>query len=408
MMAGRDQVQSFDVLIVGGGPVGLSLGIALARFVPGINVGLLDRRPLAVPSDSRASAIAAGVRNLFEAIGVWDGMEAVANPIAQMKITDSGSGDIGRPVFLDFSGPRAPGEPFAHMVPNTASAASLIAAARDLVTIIEPGAVSAFSAEPAIARVVLDDGRALSAQLIVAADGGKSMLRGLAGIKTLSHDYRQSGLVTTISHELPHHDVAYEHFRPAGPFASLPLTGNRSSLVWTEKPKTAEALVAMAPADLAQRIEMAMGSVLGAVEIVETVQSFPLSLVLAHRFVAPRLALVGDAAHVIHPLAGQGLNLGLRDVAALAEIVVDSIRLGEDLGSMSVLERYEHRRRTDTALMALATDGLNRLFSNDAAPVRAVRDFGLSLVDRIDPLKEAFMGQAAGKSGAKLLRGIAL
>lgn len=407
-MAGSNQVQSFDVLIVGGGPVGLSLGIALARFVPGINVGLLDRRALTVPRDSRASAIAAGVRHLFTAIGVWDGMAQAANPIAEMKITDSGRADISRPVLLDFVGQGAPGEPFAHMVPNTASAASLIAAAQDLVTIVEPGAVSAFSAGPAHGLVTLDDGRSLSAGLIVAADGGRSMLRGLAGIRTLCHDYRQSGLVTTISHAQPHHDVAYEHFRPAGPFASLPLAGNRSSLVWTEKPETAQDLMAMSPGDLAHRIESAMGSVLGPVEIVETVQSFPLNLVLAHRLAAPRLALVGDAAHVIHPLAGQGLNLGLRDVAVLAEVLVDAIRLGEDPGSMAVLERYEGRRRTDTALMALATDGLNRLFSNDVAPVRAVRDFGLSLVDRIDPLKDGFMTQAAGASGAKLLKGIAL
>lgn len=407
-MAGSDQVQSFDILVVGGGPVGLSLAIALARFVPGINVGLLDRRALAVPRDSRASAIAAGVKHLFEAIGAWDGMVGAANPIAQMKITDSGSGDISRPVFLDFSGPKAPGEPFAHMVPNTASAASLIAAARNLVTIVEPGAVSAFSAGPAIGRIDLEDGRSLSAGLIVAADGGKSTLRGLAGIRAFSRDYRQSGLVTTIGHALPHHDVAYEHFRPAGPFASLPLAGNRSSLVWTEKPQTAQALVAMAPSDLAQRIEVAMGSVLGSVEIIETVQSFPLSLVLARRLAAPRLALVGDAAHVIHPLAGQGLNLGLRDVAVLAEVLVDAVRLGEDLGSMTVLERYERRRRADTALMAFATDGLNRLFSNDVAPVRAARDFGLSLVNRIDPSKDAFMSQAAGQAGAKLLRGIPL
>ncbi|AEQ53299.1 FAD-dependent monooxygenase [Pelagibacterium halotolerans] len=408
MMAGSDQVQSFDILVVGGGPVGLSLAIALARFVPGINVGLLDRRALAVPRDSRASAIAAGVKHLFEAIGAWDGMAGAANPIAQMKITDSGSGDISRPVFLDFSGPKAPGEPFAHMVPNTASAASLIAAARNLVTIVEPGTVSAFSAGPAIGRIDLEDGRSLSAGLIVAADGGKSTLRGLAGIRAFSRDYRQSGLVTTIGHALPHHDVAYEHFRPAGPFASLPLAGNRSSLVWTEKPQAAQALVAMAPSDLAQRIEVAMGSVLGSVEIIETVQSFPLSLVLARRLAAPRLALVGDAAHVIHPLAGQGLNLGLRDVAVLAEVLVDAVRLGEDLGSMTVLERYERRRRADTALMACATDGLNRLFSNDVAPVRAARDFGLSLVNRIDPLKDTFMSQAAGQAGAKLLRGIPL
>lgn len=406
-MTDQSGSERYDVLIVGGGPVGLSLAIALTRFVPGIRLGLIDRRPLSVPKDSRASAIAAGVRHLFEAIGVWSGMAAEANPIAEMKITDSGTGDISRPVFLDFAGPKAPGEPFAHMVPNTASASALIAGAGS-VDILAPGAVAAFSVGPARAEIELEDGRRLEATLVIAADGGRSTLRSLAGIRAFSHDYRQAGLVTTISHVEPHHDVAYEHFRPAGPFASLPLRGNRSSLVWTEAPDTAQALLAMTRESLAERIEAAMGSVLGRVEVVETVQSFPLNLVLAHRFVAPRLALVGDAAHVIHPLAGQGLNLGLRDVAVLAEVLVDAMRLGEDFGRLDVLERYQGRRRGDTAMMALATDGLNRLFSNDLAPVRAIRDLGLSVVDRIDPLKEAFIAQAAGSSGAKLLKGIAL
>ena len=406
-MATADRKQRFDILIAGGGPVGLSLAIALTRFSPGIRLGLIDRRPLAVPRDLRASAIAAGVRHLFEAIGVWPGMAEEANPIASMKITDSGGGDISRPVFLDFAGPTAPGEPFAHMVPNRTSAAALIAGA-GAVDILAPGAVAAFTAGPALAEITLEDGRRLEAGLVVAADGGRSTLRELAGIRTFSHDYRQAGLVTTIAHARPHNDVAYEHFRPAGPFASLPLRGNRSSLVWAEAPDTARALLAMTPEALAERIEAAMGSVLGGIEVAEAVQSFPLSLVLAHRFVAPRLALVGDAGHVIHPLAGQGLNLGLRDVAVLAEVLVEALRLGEDIGRLDVLERYEGRRRGDTALMALATDGLNRLFSNDIAPVRAVRDFGLSVVDRLDPLKSAFIGQAAGTAGAKLLRGIGL
>lgn len=405
-MTDGEKTRAFDVLVVGGGPVGLSLAIALTRFMPGIALGLLDRRHLSVPQDSRASAIAAGVRHLFEAIGVWPGMADAANPIAAMKITDSGTGDMARPVFLDFAGPAAPGEPFAHMVPNTASAAALLAGI-GAVEIVEPGAVAAFEAGPAHAEITLEDGRALRATLVIAADGGRSTLRHLAGIKTFSHDYRQAGLVTTITHGEPHNDIAYEHFLPAGPFASLPLKGNQSSLVWTEKPQMTQALLAMAPADLAGRIEAAMGSVLGRVEIAEKVQSFPLHLVLAHRFAAPRLALVGDAAHVIHPLAGQGLNLGLRDVAVLTEVLIDALRLGEDFGRIEVLERYEGRRRADTAAMALATDGLNRLFSNDMAPLRALRDFGLSLVDRAAPLKEAFIGQAAGTSGPKLLRGLA-
>ncbi|WP_332713481.1 FAD-dependent monooxygenase [Pelagibacterium mangrovi] len=406
-MADRAQTQALDVLVVGGGPVGLSLAIAMTRFVPGIRLGLLDRRRLSVPQDMRASAIATGVRQMFEAIGVWPGMADAANPIAEMKITDSGAGDLARPVFLDFADGAAPGEPFAHMVPNRASAPALLAAVGSSIEVLEPGAVAGLTVGPALAEVSLEDGRKLKATLVIAADGGRSTLRGLAGIKAFSHDYRQAGLVTTIGHSEPHHDVAYEHFLPAGPFASLPLKGDQSSLVWAETPDMAQALLAMTPGDLALRIEAAMGSVLGRVEIAEKVQSFPLSLVLAHRFAAPRVALVGDAAHVIHPLAGQGLNLGLRDVAVLVEVLVDAIRLGEDFGRLDVLERYERRRRGDTATMALATDGLNRLFSNDIAPMRALRDLGLSLVDRVEPLKGAFMAQAAGTSGAKLLKGLA-
>lgn len=407
-MADIGEKTGFDVLVVGGGPVGLTLSLALTRFLPGLKLGLLDRRALSVPKDARASAIAAGVRHVFETIGVWDGMAGESNPIAQMKITDSGKTDLSRPLYLRFDGPKAPHEPFAHMVPNTASAAALLAASEGQFTVIEPGAVRAFRVEPAQAVVTLGDGREVSARLVIAADGGKSTLRGLAGIGAFTHDYGQSGIVTTIAHELDHDNVAYEHFRPAGPFASLPLKGNRSSLVWTEQPEHAKSVLAMAESDIALAIEAAMGHSLGRVEIVDAVQSFPLGLMLAHNFISPRLALVGDAAHVIHPIAGQGLNLGLKDVAVLAEVLVDAARLGEDIGGVDVLGRYQARRRADTALMAMATDGLNRLFSNDIAPVRAVRDFGLSVVDRLGPLKDVFISQAAGAQGAKLLKGLPL
>ena len=404
------QVDRFDVIVVGGGPVGLGMALALVQSARGIRVALVDRRPLTVPGDNRASAIAASVRRLFEALGVWPGMEAAAQPILYMRITDSGSGDIARPLFLTFEGDVSPGEPFAHMVPNSASIGALLAGLGDKVTVIAPAEIAALSKDDQLAHLDLADGSRLVAPLVIAADGGQSALRRMAGIGTLGHDYGQTGLVATIAHELPHEGVAYEHFRPAGPFASLPLPGNRSSLVWTETTAEAARLLNLDTDDLAGEIEAAMGSTLGAVTVEDRLAGFPLRLQVARDFVTDRLALIGDAAHVIHPIAGQGLNLGLKDVAALAEVVVEALRLGLDAGSPDVLARYQRWRRLDTAAMAAATDTLNRLFSNDLAPVRALRDFGLGLVDRTPAAKSAFIRTAAGVGGGnpRLLTGVPL
>lgn len=403
----RPQPKTYDVIIVGGGPVGLTMALALQRSAPGIRLALVDRRPLSVPRDNRASAIAAGVRHIFEALGVWEAMAAQSEAVTAMHITDSGRGDLARPLLLTFDGETAPGEPIAHMVPNQASGAALLDATAGL-DVIAPADISDWSGEGTAARLVLTDGRVLSATLIVAADGAQSNLRQRAGITTMGHDYGQTGLVATIAHELPHNGVAYEHFRPAGPFASLPLPGNRSSLVWTEASAEAPRFLAMTPEELAVEIEAVMGSTLGAVTLEDKLMGFPLRLQLARSFIGPRLALVGDAAHVVHPIAGQGLNLGLKDVAALAEVIVEAMRLGLDHGAPDVLERYQSWRRLDTAAMAVVTDGMNRLFSNDIAPVRALRDFGLGLVDRTGPVKSALIRAAAGTdSGApKLLSGI--
>lgn len=395
----------YDVAVVGGGPVGLAMAAALAHGAPGARLALIEAGRAG--GDPRASAIAAGVRNVFVALGAWEAMAADANPVRAMKITDSGRDDLARPLFLHFSGELAPGEPFAHMVPNGAITSALDAVAGAALTRIT-GRVAGLRIAPAHAVLALEGGSALGARLVIAADGGRSALREMAGIGVFGHAYGQSGVVATIAHARAHEDTAYEHFRPSGPFASLPLRGNRSSLVWTESPARAEALTGMDRDAVAREIEAAMGSVLGTVSLETPVRAFPLELRLARRLVAQRLALVGDSAHVIHPIAGQGLNLGLKDVAALAESVTDAMRMGMDPGAAEVLSRYERWRLLDTATMAAATDGLNRLFSNDNAALRALRDFGLSVVDRIAPLKSAFIARAAGASGPKLLRGLTL
>lgn len=308
----------YDILIVGGGPVGLTMALSLVRSMDGISVAVVDRRDFAVPRDQRASALSAGARRVFETLGVWDSVADAAQPIRQMKITDSGPADIARPLFLSFGGEVAPGEPFAHMLPNTMLLGAVMSALEGKATLIGSAEIESFSGESSSARLVLKNGDTLAAPLVIAADGGNSQLRSLAGIGTISHDYRQQGIVTTITHALPHDGVAYEHFRPNGPFASLPLPGNRSSLVWTETPELAARYKAMPLVEVAGIIEAVMGSSLGTINVEEPLQSFPLRLVLAREFVSNRLALIGDAAHVVHPVAGQGLNLGLKDVAALA------------------------------------------------------------------------------------------
>ena len=398
-----------DVLIGGAGFAGLSLAIALRQSLgPGFSIIVADPALGRSGTDARASAIAAAARRLFETIGVWEQVADEAQPILDMVVTDSRLQDAVRPVFLSFGG-AVEGEPFAHMIENGPLTAALAAKARAEGVELRIAAVTSFEGTGQL-QVQLSDGTSAAARLLVAADGAHSAIRERADIATFGWDYGQSAIVTTVAHEREHNGRAEEHFLPAGPFAILPLKGRRSSIVWTEEAREAERIVALPDAEFHAELERRFGLHLGDITVAGPRRTYPLGLQVARSFIAERLALVGDAAHVIHPIAGQGLNMGLRDVAALAEAIVDAARLGLDIGDAHVLDRYQRWRRFDTMAMGVATDGLNRLFSNQSDLLRVVRDVGLGLVDRMPALKSVFMREAAGLVGdvPKLLRGEAL
>ncbi len=398
-----------DVLIAGGGFAGLTLAIALRKAL-GSSFAVTVADPALVANyakDERASAIVAGARRLYATIGVWDAVAEQAQPILDMVVTDSKLGDAVRPVFLAFSGDVEPGEPFAHMIENRYLVEVLAEQAKADGIDLLSAAVRKVDHDGDGATAELADGTALRARLVVAADGARSAIRQNAGIATHGWNYGQSAIVINVGHERDHEGRAEEHFLPAGPFAILPLKGLRSSIVWTEATHDAERIVALPDdafhAELEQRFKLQLGeiSVLGARRV------HPLGFFVARAFIADRIALIGDAAHVIHPIAGQGLNMGLKDVAALAEVIVDAARLGLDPGAANVLERYQRWRRFDTMAMGFATDGLNRLFSNRSDVLRLARDVGLGLVERIPNLKRLLIREAAGLVGEvpKLLRG---
>jgi len=407
-MTGRDD--SIDVLIAGGGFAGLTLATALAQALgPPFAVTVADPTlGSGHTHDERASAIVAAARRLLDTLGVWRGVADEAQPILDMVVTDSRLDDAVRPVFLTFAGEIEAGEPFAHMIENRHLLAALEAKAKEAGVTLLPTAVAKFSkASAQHVDVELADGGTLATRLLVAADGARSSIRESAGIATHGWPYSQSAIVTDVAHQRDHQGRAEEHFLPAGPFAILPLKGNRSSIVWTETTGEAERIAALPDAEFRVGLERRFKLHLGEITTIGARRVHPLGFFVARAFIAERIALVGDAAHLIHPIAGQGLNMGLKDVAALAEVIVDAVRLGLDPGAADVLERYQRWRRFDTMSMGLATDGLNRLFSNKSAPLRLFRDVGLGLVDRLPNLKRLFIREAAGLVGEvpKLLRG---
>lgn len=406
------ETHRYDVVIAGGGFVGMTLALALAQLAPkGFRVALVDAEPPRKDKidDARASALSAASKGLFSVLGIWPDLADGAEPITGIEITDSPLDAALRPHLLGFDVELRPGEAGAYMVENADlhRALSMAVSREGAIQPIAPDSVVDFVADPVGVSAKLASGAELRTQLLIAADGKRSRLRERAGLKCVGWSYPQIGIVTTVAHTKPHGGKAVQHFLPGGPFAILPLKGNRSSIVWTEDQTTGAAIMAADESTFVKELAKRFGHKLGDIALAGPRQSFPLSLQVARSFVADRLVLVGDAAHAVHPLAGQGLNIGLRDVAALTEIVVDGLRLGLDLGAPALLERYERWRRFDSAFSATAMDGLNRLFSNDSAPLRALRDLGLAVVDRAPWLKRALVREAAGFGGnvPRLLKG---
>jgi 2-octaprenyl-6-methoxyphenol hydroxylase len=404
-------VKQADIVISGGGMVGLSLGLALAQG--GFRTVVADAAPMSAQLDpkfdGRVSALAYATIRMYRALGVWEALEKDAQPIREILVTDGAPGRAASPFSLHFDSAEVGAPQLGAIVENRHIRAALAgrAAMEKNLTLLSPAAVKNVTATGSGVTAILGNGETVSAALAVAADGRVSPLREAMGIKTIGWSYPQIGIVATVEHEMPHNGVAYEHFLPAGPFAILPMTGNRASLVWTEEKTKAPALLALDEARFNAELAKRFGAHLGAVKAVGPRWSYPLSFHIARDFVRPRFALAGDCAHGIHPIAGQGLNLGLKDAAALAEVLLDAARLGQDIGALDVLKRYERWRRFDSVALAASTDALNRLFSNDIAPLRLLRDVGMGIVDSIGPARRFFMRHAGGDVGKlpKLMKG---
>jgi len=403
----------YDVVIAGGAASGLALAAAVRQALgEGVAIAVVDPSPPppgpAARPPLRTVAIAEGPRLLLERIGAWEAIEPSAQAIVKMEIMDGGVRDAVRLPHLHFDSKN--GSPLAHMAFNDDVVAALSALCDRLGVQRVAAPVARWRPGRRVAELGLADGQSLRARLAVAADGARSKLRALAEIPAYGWDYDQSGIVATIAHEYDHEGGAEQHFLPAGPFAILPLPGRQSSIVWNERRADARALIALDAEDFVRQLEFRFTPKLGAIRLASRVEAFPFRFQVARRFVAGRLALVGDAAHVVHPIAGQGLNLGLRDVAALAETIVGAMRLGLDPGSPSALADYQRTRRFDVAASGMGMDLMNRLFSNDLGPLRFVRDLGLRLVDRAPRLKDRLILEAggAGRDAPRLLRGVAL
>ena len=400
-----------DAIIIGGGLNGTALAVALGRA--GLSATIIDPLPRGAREDpafdGRGYALAHASKRLLEAIGVWDSVAGYAQPILDIKVTDGRPGKGASPFLLELDHAEIEEGPMGWMVEDRHLRRALLAALEGLgaVSQVSGAAVMDHDAGEAAAVARMDDGRLVSGRMIAAADGAASPAAKRAGIERFGWGYGQTALVCAIAHERPHCGTAHQFFMPAGPLAILPLPDSRSSLVWTETDKEAARIQKLGDSAYLAELRPRVGSFLGDFELAGMRFAYPLALSIAHRVAGHRLALLGDAAHQVHPIAGQGLNAGFKDVGTLAEILIEANRRGEDIGQIDVLERYQSWRRFDTATLALATDGFNRVFSNDNSLLRLGRGIGMSLINAMPGLRRGLIREAAGLTGElpRLLQG---
>ncbi|MGO9483288.1 MAG: FAD-dependent monooxygenase [Rhodomicrobium sp.] len=405
----------FDIAICGGSFVGLALARALVAMAPGAyKLAIVEQRPLTRPAeaagDGRTVALTSSVKAMLEAIGIWPALADKAQAVLRIELTDSALEAPVRPTLTGLDSSEAPGgEPTAYVVENADLLPALLGSLQGVsdIAFFAPDSVASFETKEGEVAVSLASGATLSARLLAAADGRKSKLAEMAGIQTTAWPSKKVGIVATVGIEHPHNGTAWQHFLPAGPFAILPMTGNRVSVVWTEHADAANEILAQDRETVVAELSRRFGNELGILTLLSEPKAYPLTMTLARDYVRPRLALLGDAAHGLHWIAGQGLNHGLKDVAALAETLIDASRLGLDIGSLTVLKRYERWRRFDSVTSAASAVAIDTLFSNDNMALRMLRSSGLRTVDRLGQLKTFFMKEAAGRTGElpKLLKG---
>jgi 2-octaprenyl-6-methoxyphenol hydroxylase len=405
---------TFDAIIIGAGLNGLAAALALGgpTLRRPARLALVDfQNPQALSSrtrDTRGSAVTPATKTMLATLGVWPAIAPHAHEMRNIIVTDGQTNSLERPALLSFAIPAD--NQAASIVENHALFAAMLEAVETSphITTFYGRKVSGFSFGPGLAKVTLDDGEVIKAQLIIGADGRNSLAREAAGLKVNTRSYGQSGITFTIGHDVPHCGRAEEHFTSDGVLAVLPLPGDRSSIVWAQSESSAREMMTLDDAAFLAAFTATLGRHLGTITLAGARAAYPLTLQIADTFVAPRLALVGDAAHVIHPLAGLGLNLGFKDAAALSDCVADALALGQDIGSDAMLETYMRMRRFDTMMTSVGLDGMNFLFANDNPLLKLTRDTGLKLINRLPVIKDLLMAEAAGATGTppRLMRGL--